>query len=463
MSILISVLAKATKVKRIYAGVEGKARRVTHVYAPDPDTGLARLIFEDTTPLKTNSFTFNFGNLSPYLCAVYSDSATATSYRVVGTFENKYMLTELTADSVNGTATKTGTTLVLGSESASSIHPTSIAPSNQMFAMVFTGASNDALHMVKVLPYSMSLYQYADTDPSRTSVNVETGSSFFTIPVASSAVNVPLVVVVKDWSSRFDFSTLLQGTSNRIAGQLWKSSGTSTSGQVGETYQFRTEATLPIYGGALGGFRSIVLDQDGASPKILVSSAADASQTRIPSVVGYTDIALPNLVAGSAKIGRAISGQTTSISGSIISNCLFGTISYNTSTTTCGALIVDYVERAISTTNTVVSDVVTYLESSDGVKDGRWYLMGIDNNYNVYILSSLSETLKIIKLSTANGAITKVSEFDTGVSLGAGDAIQEPVPLHYGPDGYYPRPELSFVINVNNEYNKLIVVKREEL
>lgn len=466
MGIKIGNLSAARNVKRIYVGVDGKARRVTKVRAKaayKEGLGMSGVVYEDTERLQIKSL-FNFGNLSPVVCRVFwSDDA--GKYLVSGTFKSSNQLSQL-AVSILGSAADNGHDMLLSDSASDYVKP---APIEGGQVMLFSGTLSKKIFVKRV--------------------NVSTNTE-----VKSSETD----------ASSFSFTTSYAVASSPQHG-YWNMTNITFPPEefvaVNE-YGNKIVATFSSYGGAGKPFvfdyktncHSVAPITYSASAKRMIVKDNSSGDIKIVDLVGYyTSLgALTKLAVASTHlcvsaefasdplyIGPGTSNaRAYNSSGEIQFRVYACTVCNNYNDTIRGKvfrrchIVLDYGEWVNNSdgssvpVHSVKQWTAEYeLSDSELARADKyiWKYLGYDNSGNQYVLSTMEDIVKIIKFSTENGELNKVGEFDTGIVLSDNVVLQDTVINSFG--SAVGRRNLvavpAFVITINNEYNELIIVPPE--
>lgn len=469
MTVNIGVLGEQRKVKRIYVSIDGKARRVTKAYTTrSAGYSGARKVFSDTAPLQITA-TGAWGNKAPVLYAAIRNKSTG-AVSVRGTFESSGSYCAMTINA-DGTATvdHSVASIYLGDAAKNPIYSMKSSYRTSEAIMTFaaaTYASTFSIHRRYIV--SGNPYVYDDTDVAfkAWTTNQSTPVSLAIGDIGFSAVRAPWR---DDYRPLVDVSFLARGTSSSMVILAGYMQGSAYNGsKTISGYTPRPESSMVYYPhDSLYSRRTLAIKESDGKPYLVTTRSGAGSgssgtigawvagEYQIPVASGYT--------GANVTMGKALQAQTTDIEGTTKGAAYFGTLSYETADTRCGMLFVDY-NTLIGGTETQEYDVVTYVDSvSKGSNSAseNWYLLGVQypTNY-VYVLSTLGGSIKIIKFTTSEGQIRKVSEYDTGINLDGNTVLQEPVPLVFN-TVESEQFEPAFVLTINNEYNKIVIVPKD--
>lgn len=466
MAIKIGVLGSQRKVKRIYVSVDGKARRVTKAYT-SRTAGLAgaRKVYSDTQKIQT-VITGSWGNKNPILyAAIHNTKTGAMSLR--GNFANENEYCALTVNA-GGTATI--------NHSINSIH-LGVQAKYPMYSMQSKYRTSEAVMVFAAATYASVVgihrryivsgdgYKHDESDVSFKSwpTNNSTAISASIGDIGWSAARAPWR---DDYSPWVKFNFMAKGVNDTMVALAGYAQGAAnySASKVISGYTIRPESSLVYYPHDSVYSRRTLATKTSDGALYLVTTRGSGSGgpgVQYVEVTGEHKIGAPSY-SGGAFLGKALNAQTTDLQGDTRGCAYFATVSYNAGSNRSAMLLLDY------TTNTnypsaPTYDVVTYVDTVSG-NDAthNWYLLGVeypDSNHYAYVLSTLGGKIKILKFATSNGQIKKVSEYDTGLSIGNGVTLQEPVPIVYNTveDEEF---EPAFVLTINNEYNKIVVVPK---
>lgn len=459
MAINVGILGRARKVKRIYVGVNGKARRVTKVVAKHPSLGssrLARTCYKDKERALIRG-SFFFGSVSPVVCrAIWSDDY--NSYLVSGTFKDDGQLSQVSL-SVSGSVADTGRAVSLGGTSPVYRHPAPVAGGSIMW---FSGAKEKVLSVKKIDVDSM-------TDDSSFSFS----SGYFIASNRQHGItefaDLPplLFTAINEYGNEFVATYSVSGG----AGQSFVFSYKTNARSVTPITVDDVAKRMIVIGGSGGGIKILDLVgwfrnyPDGSKDLVDIRTASE-----------YVLAEAADFSSDGVYIGDASRATVVNSSGATIANSYVGTVCYyNTdkSTRVC-KLVVDFGGWADTGDGgeVPVHEVQQYTEEFDLTDSDLsradnyvWRYLGYDRYRFLYVLSTVNDTVKIIKFSTGEGGIQKVGEYDTGISLSDNIVLQDTVPNYFGYAGNYGRNDgeavPAFVITRNNEYNELVIVPPE--
>lgn len=479
MTATVGILGVAKKVKRIYVGVDGKARRVKTVYGTRGNK-YARKIFIDDEPLQF-SIKGNYGNLSGRLAGVIKDIAQA-KILISGTFVNKYTLSEISVSGVSGQAALTGRSVSLGSSTSPytemSVTCEFDAANVNDTPVLFSGAANGTVFIKKIKLFTMSEFKVSDADSS--TMQIATGQS----GISSNHQ------VIQNLFRNVAFPPQHYSVVNSKTGSITythTSEGVVNKSVVFSGYNAYIKSMCMSDYGYEGASRSIICTDSSTNknPKIVTIASFYGSgdiYAGTSKIIGTYSI--PNMPSSYSEfsVGTSMSITTKNKYGSYAYRCHASTISYQDSSKRYLRLIIDFGTDVTGegTAATPVYDVAEYSESvsiSSGntrAKYYNWQILGYcqyDNSINaLYVLSTVNDEITIIKFKIENGTITKMSEYDTGKRLSSTTVLNEIVPVVLDLPSYETRTTatsttvgthmLSFMLTVNNEYNEIVIVPR---
>ena len=465
MGVKIGNLNVSRKIKRIYVGVNGTARRVTKIYAKaktSETSTKAGVVYKDDEILLVKA-RFSLGNTSPILCSVYK-SETTGGFLVSGTFKDKFLLSEMSVSSSGTTVVDTGRSVSLGSSTRPFVAPTAIRTYGSAYvsdnAFLFSGAALGNVLVKRVSPYTMSEFDGSASFEIATSASV----------LASGQQDIPSAFVssLTGWPLPVFMSINSAGASGIVASY-------SENGGSGKTY------TFPTYKIAQRSVRCF--DYESVLKKMIATNASTGKGVKILGIgawfnnkdnsfnridlCGQYDLAMPesysseNLYIGAGYLGAAVGSDGVKNSSAYMS-----TVSYQDGTHRYHKLIIDTGKG--HSTDALNFDVKEYTDQQELPTDAsraafhKWQILGGDSDY-IYVLSTANDEVKILKFSTSAAAITKEAEYDTGIRLDANTVLQDVVPVPYA--RMYSEAEgksfiPAFVITKNNTYAELVIVPR---
>lgn len=471
MAINVGVLGATRKVKRIYVGVDGKARRVTRVRAKHPSLGsttLARVCYNDKTRAMIKG-SFSFGFTSPIVCrAIWSDENNA--YLISGTFKDSALLSQISM-SVDGTIADTGKAVSLSDASYEYKNPAPVAGDS---LMLFSGAKDKKISVKKI-----------DVDKMTESLVTSSDKSSFSFSAGYAVASNRQHGDPFDTSGTLSFPpsqfTAVNEYGNKFVATYSKSGGTGKS----FVFSYRTKAwsSTPVYHDAVAK-RMIVTDSSGGNIKILdlvgwFTSYSDGTRelSDIRTSSEYMLVEAANHSTEGVYIGAASNAAIVynSVGTKVYDSYVCPVCYYNASKSSRICKLVIDSGRWGSTGDggeVPVHDVQQYTEefeltdSDVGRADNYiWKYLGWDYYGNQYVLSTVGDVVKVIKFSTGTDGITKVGEYDTGVALSDNVVLQDIVPNYFEFAGRAGRTDQQaspvFIITRNNEYNELFIVPPE--
>lgn len=468
MGIKTGVLALSKKVKRIYVGVDGKARRVNKVYATRQGYSGARSVYKDTESLQF-SIIGNYGGASAYLAAVIRDGV-AGKYLISGTFTGAYKLSELSVP-LNGLSQSfTGRSVSLGSASTPytnlSFSNCGSLYSDIDYPVSFSGAANGHIYIKRVNLYSMSEYKKSDSDSSSFSFSSGTSS------ISNSAQPVDPYDYIHKTFPPLSFLSI-NASGNSLFAALALNGIYSKNYSVTTNYKPLTN-TIMQRDTAFGYQRTCrtlvtVSTATGLSPKLTAVLAYETVSGAwiIKVVENYYIENMPSSY-DNLSVGTAARIYTTISAASADSRaCYVNTLSYQDSSKRYFKLIVDFGE--MPSENSAGFEVVEYTESCNLPSDlsrakyYNWHVLGAFSD-ELYVLSTAEDKIKILRFIVKNGTIQKDAEYDTGETISSSITLNNVIP--HGFDR--PRDEeislatymIAFMLTINNEYNKIVVVPR---
>lgn len=466
MGIRIGNLSVARNVKRIYVGVDGKARRVTKVRAKaayKEGLEMSGVVYKDTERLQIKSL-FNFGNISPVVCRVFwSDDA--GKYLVSGTFKSSNQLSQL-AVSVSGSAVDNGHDMLL-SDSASDY--TKPAPIEGGQVMLFSGTLSKKIFVKRVNVSTNTEVKSSETDTSSfsftTSYAVASSPQHGYWNMSNESFPPANFVSVNEYGDKIIATYSSYGGAGKSFVFSYKTNCHSVAPIVYDTVAKRM-VVKDLYDGDIkivdlvGWYTS-----GGAFSKLLVTSTYTLSPAEFASD--------PLYIGPGTSNARAYNS-----SGEIQFRVYACTVCNNYNDTTRGkvfrrcCIVLDYggwVNNSDGSSVPVHSvkqwTVEHELSDSELARADKyiWKYLGYDNSGNQYVLSTMEDVVKIIKFSTENGELNKVGEFDTGIVLSDNVVLQDTVINRFGFAQRSRNLEAvpAFVITRNNEYNELVIVPPE--
>lgn len=461
MAIKVGVLGVAKKVKRIYVGVDGKARRVILARA-GTDDGSNNVCYSDTSATVLSSiFSPTMNVLS--LCWCTYNGSTKTYTAAISGYINPnapvYSLTEISRGSESDTIYYTGRELSLGSAANSYQYPkvSNVNGLSSIADYTFSGVSLSVLgsnvaarvELRKVSPYSMSVQQ-DDTD---------TGA--LTISTGVTNLNDSSQSISQSW-----FNT------------PWPSS--SANGIV-------TISSIP------GEQKCIVANADGSRKtfpylayartsghvsnnnlKVLVTDPSDGGLKLIGLIV-YKNTSTGETVSGvkgTHLIADAVEYADAFFGESYVPSRgrAYRTVCYtspDTSKRVC-RLVYDTGDDAVTFNIAEYREEFTLDDNEKSrASSYTWQILGAKSSSGpVYILSTVRDRLKIIILEHVDGGFSKKAELDLRKDLSDSVVVKDVVPSAYleytgynDKDIFVPAVLLS---HNNGEYYELIIARVNE-
>lgn len=449
MSVKIGYLGIPKNVKRIYVGVDGKARRVKKIYASEQKAGI---VYMDNSPMQVSA-KFNLGNLNSTLCAVYKDETTG-KYSVVGTFKDKFILSNFLL-SANGSLEDTGRSVSLGDAANPFLFPTHLSPFGSRYAsdsvFLFSGVYSGRVFVKRISPYAMAEFKTADSDSS--SFSFSSGST----SIASGPQDISDLDIVNTWPTNTFLAVNAAGSSGFV-------SSYTSNASAGKAFSFPAYKIAQRSVRNCGNYtltkKMIATEQTTSSVYILgVCEWIDQYDkfVKIDTCGRHLLLNGTDYIPDSLYVGPALRGNAVISSGANTYSAYISTICYNDNddNRVC-KLIVD--GGASFSGGSLVFSVASAEQSSES-SDGKWQVLGTDTDGHIYVLSTINKNVKILKFRTETEGITKIAEYDTGYTIDDNTVLQDVVPVNYSDDdnnSFVP----SFVLTKNNEYNEIVVVDR---
>ena len=463
----IGVLNTARKIKRIYVGVDGKAHRVSTIYTTNLSGSRARTVYSDTEPLQIHC-TFALGNLQGNV--YYSAQQTNNSYNIVGTFKNKYVLSEINVSASGLAVTDTGRSVSLGAATEPYINGSWLGVTRYRF--LFSGAYSGKVYFKPIDVRDMVVdNEYGETEPVAPMVIDTKNTSISNGPQGFNSLQDPNWAV---WPLTYGLVVCAAGNDTFVTTEF--STGTTNSFTG---YTISQQSVRSFWGEEYGKKLLAVNSSTGKTPQVL--TIASYFNT-VSGVFMYTrvydtySISMPtNYSATNIYLGAAIdtvdcydSSITSETNPYVNGSSYVTTMSYQDDTKRYGKLIVDV--GKYPTDGRPVSSVTEYTESAPLSSDSsraqyqNWYLLGYSPNQaaletdkfsHIYVLSTLEDKVKILVFTTSAEGIKKVTEYDTGITLSSDIVLQKvtPVQLTYSP--------VSLLFVKNNQYNELVIIPKE--
>ena len=467
MSAKVGILGVAKNVKKIYVGVDGKARRVTKAYTTsDSQSGTrAFTVYEDKSLLQA-SVTGNFGNLSGYLAAVMSVKG---GYNIVGNFVNKYTLSEIFATTSGSQSSVTGRAVSLGSSSAPYTKMTDGAHSlntTDKVSSLFSGTANGKVCIKKIDIKNMS-------DGGSFSVNTgisslsDSSQPSDSVTLASSFPPANYLAVNSNSSSKLVLSHFSNGSLSKTQELPYL----SAAGSALATALFVSNETADV-----NTARTVLCASASANPEIMLIKVASLYYKGSGSFSGISNsniqtykINCPASVLYS--IGHPI-GIRASNSAGTYDNYVYVNTVYSVDISN-DKLYLKVIVNFKPADSSKVFEVAEYTETMSGVVNNlrvgyyKWHILGWDRTTEMlYVLQTTNDKLVIKKFNIKDGKITKVSEYDTKKTLSDKVSLNEVIPVTYTSVSYEDTTTSSvtcvpaFMLTVNNQYNEIVIVPR---
>lgn len=462
MTVSIGDLNVSKKVKRIYVGVDGKARRVVKVYARAKISSSGTRsgpVYRDTSRLVINS-RFSFGNVTPVVCrAFWSEDEGA--YLVSGTFKQSNMLSQIKV-SVAGEATDNARDILLSDSVSDYTNP---APVEGGSVMLFSGALSKKIFVKLIDTETNTEYKATETSVSSFSFSseyaVSSSPQHGTWNYSYEIPGDPHFVAANEYGDKLVFTYSANGGSGKSFVYSYKTKARSVTparyDRVGKMWiaidssdgSIKEFVSAGYYYNNTGAFANKLAI---LSTPVLLSSGSYSSDGLYFGPSAQTD-------AMNSSGGRELTifastlcyfnkEKNTRVCEFILD---YGDYGYDSS----GALVFNHAIKRYSEQH-VLSDADT--ESNDYI----WRFLGHDRNNRQYVLSTLGGQIKIIKFSTDGGVITKLAEYDTGISISKNTKLQDTVTNYFYYGGRVNLGAVpAFVLTHNNEYNELVIVPPE--
>ncbi len=466
----IGVLNTARKIKRIYVGVDGKAHRVSTIYTTNLSGSRARTVYSDTEPLQIHC-TFALGNLQGNV--YYSGQQKNNSYNIVGTFKNKYVLSEINVSASGLAVTDTGRSVSLGTATEPYINGSRLGTGR--YGFLFSGAYSGKVYLKPIDVGDMVVdSNYGETEPVAPMVVDTKNTSISNGPQGFDSTQVPNWT---DWPLTYGLVVCAAGNNTFVTTEF--STGTTTSFTG---YTISQQSVRSFWSEPYGKKLLAVNSSTGKTPQVLtiasyfntVSGAFmytrvyDTYSISMPTNYSATNIYLGAAIDDVDCYDSSITSETAYPAQYVNSESYVATMSYQDDTKRYGKLIVDV--GKYPTDGRPVSSVTEYTESAPLSSDSsraqyqNWYLLGhavkptdlnTDKCSHIYVLSTLEDKVKILVFTTSAEGIKKVTEYDTGITLSSDTVLQKvtPVDLTYSP--------VSLLFVKNNQYNELVIIPKE--
>lgn len=461
MTIKVGVLGVAKKVKRIYVGVGGKARRVILARAGTND-GSNNVCYSDTSATVLSSIFSPTTNVLSLCWCTYNGSTKTYTAAISGYINPNapvYSLTEISRGSESDTIYYTGRELSLGSAANSYPYPkvSNVNGLSSIAGYTFSGVSLSVsgsnvaarVELRKVSPYSMSVQQ---DDKDTGALTISTGAtnldyssqsirqSWFDTPWPSSSANGIVTI------------SSIPGEQKCIVANADGSRKTFPYLAYPRTSSYETYDSL----------RVLATDpSDGALKliELIVYKTTSTGQT----VGGVKGI---HLIANADEYADAFFGESyvPSVDDAYRTVCY---TSPDKSKRVC-RLVYDTGNNS-STFN--ISEYSEEFALDDNEKSRAssytWQILGAKSSSGpVYILSTVRDRLKIIILEHVDGGFSKKVELDLRKDLSDSVVVKDVVPSAYleytgynDKDIFVPAVLLS---HNNGEYYELIIARVNE-
>lgn len=469
----IGVLNTARKIKRIYVGVDGKARRVSTIYTTKWDSTTlkqALTVYSDTEPLQIHC-TFALGNLQGNV--YYSAQQTNNSYNIVGTFKNKYVLSEINVSASGLAVTDTGRSVSLGAATEPYINGSWLGAAQYRF--LFSGAYSGKVYLKPIDVRDMVVdNNYGETEQVAPMVIDTKNTSISNGPQGFDSSQAPNWA---DWPLTYGLVVCAAGNNTFVTTEF--STGTTNS-FTGYTI---SQQSVRSFGGVSDGKKLLAVNSStGKTPQVLTIASYfnnvtgvfmytrvyDTYSINMPANYSATNIYLGAAIDTVDCYDSSITSETAYPAQYVNGNSYVTTMSYQDDIKRYGKLIVDV--GKYPTDGRPVSSVTEYTESAPLSSDlsraqyQNWYLLGYspkqgalktDECSHIYVLSTLEDRVKILVFTTSAEGINKVTEYDTGITLNSDTVLQKvtPVQLTYSP--------VSLLFVKNNQYNELVIIPKE--
>ena len=460
MAIKVGVLGVAKKVKRIYVGVDGKARRVILARA-GTDDGSNNVCYSDTSATVLSSIFSPTTNVLSLCWCTYNGS-TKTYTAAISSYINPnapvYSLTEISRGSESDTIYYTGRELALGSAANSYPYPkvSNVNGLSSIANYTFSGVSLSVLgsnvaarvELRKVSPYSMSVQQDGTDTGALTIHTGATSLDYSSQSISQSWFNTPWptsksgIVTISSIHREQKYIVANADGSRKAFPYL---AYPRTSGHVSNN-NLKVLVTDP----SDGGLKLIGLE---------VYKNASTGET-VSGVKGMS------LIAAADEYTDAFFGESYVPYGDLA----YRTVCYtspDTSKRVC-RLVCDTGDKA-GTFNIAEYREEFTLDDNEKSRASSytWQILGAKSSSGpVYILSTVRDRLKIIILEHVDGGFSKKAELDLRKDLSDSVAVKDVVPsaqLEYtgynDKDIFVPAVLLS---HNNGEYYELIIARVNE-
>lgn len=460
MAIKVGILGVAKKVKRIYVGVDGKARRVILARA-GADDGSNNVCYSDTSATVLSSiFSPTVNVLS--LCWCTYNGSTKTYTAAISGYVNPnapvYSLTEISRGSESGTIYYTGRELSLGSAANSYPYPkvSNVNGLSSIADYTFSGVSLSVLgsnvaarvELRKVSPYSMSVQQdgtdtgaltihtgatnldYSSQSISQSWFNMTWPTSKSRIVTISSIPGEQKCIVANADGSRKTFPYLAYP----------RTSGYASNNNLKVLVTDPSDGGLKLIG--LEVYKNVSTGETVSGVKGTYSIAAADEYTDAffgESYVPYVDGAYRTVCYTSPDASKRVCRLV-----------------YDTGNNASTFNITEYSEEFALDDN-----------EKSRASSYTWQILGAKSPSGpVYILSTVRDRLKIIILEHVDGGFSKKAELDLRKDLSDSVVVKDVVPSAYleytgynDKDIFVPAVLLS---HNNGEYYELIIARVNE-
>ena len=461
MTIKVGVLGVAKKVKRIYVGVGGKARRVILARA-GADDGSNNVCYSDTSATVLSSIFSPTVNVLSLCWCTYNGSTKTYTAAISGYINPNapvYSLTEISRGSESDTIYYTGRTLSLGSAANSYQYPkvSNVNGLSSIADYTFSGVSLSVLgsnvaarvELRKVSPYSMSVQQ-DDTDTGALSISTgATSLNYSSQSISQSWFNTP-------WpsSSANGIVTIssIPGEQKCIVANADGSRKAFPYLAYPRTSSYETYNSLKV----------LVTDPSDGAIKLIGLIVYKTTSTG-ETVSGVKGICL---IADAGEYADAFFGESyvPSVGKAYRTVCY---TSPDTSKRVC-RLVYDTGGDAGTFNITEYSEEFALDDNEKSrASSYTWQILGAKSSSGpVYILSTVRDRLKIIILEHVDGGFSKKAELDLRKDLSDSVVVKDVVPSAYleytgynDKDIFVPAVLLS---HNNGEYYELIIARVNE-
>lgn len=460
MTIKVGVLGAAKKVKRIYVGVDGKARRVILARA-GTDDGSNNVCYSDTSATVLSSIFSPTTNVLSLCWCTYNGS-TKTYTAAISGYVNPnapvYSLTEISRGSESDIIYYTGRELALGSAANSYPYPkvSNVNGLSSIADYTFSGVSLSVLgsnvaarvELRKVSPYSMSVQQDGTDTGALTIHTGATNLDYSSQSISQSWFNMTWPTS----KSRIVTISSIPGEQKCIVANADGSRKTFPYLAYPRTSGYASNNNLKV----------LVTDpSDGGLKLIGLEVYKNTSTGETVSGVKGT-----YLIAGADEYADAFFGESyvPYVDGAYRTVCY---TSPDTSKRVC-RLVYDTGNNASTFNITEYSEEFALDDNEKSrASSYTWQILGAKSPSGpVYILSTVRDRLKIIILEHIDGGFSKKAELDLRKDLSDSVAVKDVVPSAYleytgynDKDIFVPAVLLS---HNNGEYYELIIARVNE-